>query len=233
MFTDSARIYDLIYSWKDYPAETRRVHSLIQQHASGARTLLDVACGTGKHLEELARTYEAEGLDLDRGLLEIAAQRNPGVPLHEGDMTDFDLGKHFDAVTCLFSSVGYVLSLDNLDRALAAMARHLNPRGVLLLEPWFSPDEWIDGRPHAVVVDEPDLKIVRMNVSTSEDKLSVLHFHYLMADTEGVAHFEERHCLGLFTHEEYLRAFAEAGLQASYDDWGLEGRGLYVATAPR
>ncbi len=232
MFTDSARIYDLIYSWKDYPAESRRVHSLIQQHGSGARTLLDVACGTGKHLEELGRVYMAEGLDLDRGLLAEAAERNPGIPLHEADMTDFDLGKRFDAMTCLFSSIGYAQRLDNLQRALSAMAGHLNPRGVLLLEPWFSPNDWIDGHPHAVLVDEPDLKIVRMNVSTSRVKLSVLHFHYLVADTEGVTHFEEQHYLGLFTHEEYLRAFAGAGLEVSYDDWGLEGRGLYVATAP-
>lgn len=232
MFTDSARIYDLIYSWKDYPAETRRAHALIQQHASGARTLLDVACGSGKHLEELGRIYQVEGLDLDPGLLEIAAQRNPGVPLHQADMTDFDLGTRFDAVTCLFSSVGYAQTLANLERAISAMARHLNPGGVVLVEPWFSPDDWVDGHPHAVLVDEPDLKIARMNVSTSRDKLSVLHFHYLVADTEHVSHFDEQHYLGLFTHEEYLRAFAGTGLEVSYDDWGLEGRGLYVATVP-
>lgn len=105
MFDRSAHLYDAIYSWKDYADEVRRITELIEERHPEAKTLLDVACGTGKHLELLREHYEVEGFDLDPNLLRIAAERNPGIELHAGDMLSFDLGKAFDVVTCLFSSM--------------------------------------------------------------------------------------------------------------------------------
>ena len=60
----------------------------------------------------------------------------------QGNMLDFDLGRQFDVVTCLFSSIGYVKTVPNMKRAVANMSRHLKPGGVLVLEPWFTPEDW-------------------------------------------------------------------------------------------
>ena len=57
-------------------------------------------------------------------------------------MDDFDLGERFDVVVCLFSAIGYT---KHLDRANGAMARHVAAGGVLIVEPWFSRDEWKPG----------------------------------------------------------------------------------------
>ena len=78
-----------------------------------SRRLLDVACGTGLHLSYLTYRFQVEGLDRDEQLLAIARQRNPEVPLHHADMVDFALGRTFDVVTCLFSAIGYVKTLEN------------------------------------------------------------------------------------------------------------------------
>lgn len=229
MFAKSADIYDKIYSFKDYAGDAAAIHDLIQKHNPEARTLLDVACGTGAHMEHLARSYEVEGLDLDGDLLEIARRRLPDVVLHKGDMTDFDLKKTFDVITCLFSSIGYVETEESLSRALATMARHLLPGGVLIVEPWLGPDVFEEGRIDMTLVDEPDLKIARANNSSVQDGVSVLEFHYLVTRPEGTTHFTETHRLGLFTAEQHLRAFEASGLDAGYDPEGLMGRGLYVA----
>jgi len=106
MFSESAAWYDHFYGGKDYAAEALRVTELIRRRRPGARTLLDVACGTGRHLEQLRQEFACEGLDLDDGLLAVARRRLPGMRLTRADMADFDLGRRFDAVTCLFSSVG-------------------------------------------------------------------------------------------------------------------------------
>ena len=135
MFSRSARIYDAIYaSIRDYPKEAAELDRLIQERRPGARTLLDVACGTAAHLEHL-RGYELEGLDLDREMLAVACERLPDVSFHEADMASFDLGNRFDAVVCMFSSIGYVKSEVRLRSAAAAFARHLEPGGVLVVEP--------------------------------------------------------------------------------------------------
>ncbi|HAC47334.1 MAG TPA: SAM-dependent methyltransferase, partial [Chloroflexi bacterium] len=50
MYDKSARIYDLLYvgsGIKDYPAEAAELHRIIQEACPTAKTLLDVACGTG------------------------------------------------------------------------------------------------------------------------------------------------------------------------------------------
>src|SRR3954469_18952400 len=144
MFSRSARMYDVIYaSGRDYRREAAELDRLIQQRRPGARTLLDVACGTGAHLERLT-SYQAEGLDLDPEMLAVARERLPDVPFHEGDMTSFELGSRFDAVVCMFSSIGYVKTEKRLRSTIASTARHLEPGGVLVVEPWLTPDVWLD-----------------------------------------------------------------------------------------
>lgn len=226
------RLYDRIYAFKDYAAEAEQLHGWIQERRPGARTLLDVACGTGKHLEHLRERYEVVGLDLDPELLEIARERLPGVPLHEADMVSFELGRRFDAVTCLFSAIGYARTVPRLRSAVAAMAAHLEPGGVLVVEPWLTPDGWRPGHVGAVFVDDEELKLARINDARTEGGLSVLNLHYLVGTAQGVEHLVERHELGLFTVEQHLDAFGGAGLRAEHDPDGPNGRGLYFGVRP-
>ena len=164
-------------------------------------------------------------------MLAVARERLPDVPFHEGDMAAFDLGERFDTVVCMFSSIGYVRTEERLRSAIASMARHLEPGGVLVVEPWLSPDVWMDRHVGAVFVDDPELKIARMNVAQREGTVSMFEFEYLVGTPDGIERFSERHELGLFTVEQYLEAFRAAGLEANHDPDGPMGRGLYVAVA--
>jgi ubiquinone/menaquinone biosynthesis C-methylase UbiE len=231
MFSESARFYDAIYSSKDYAAEAAWMSRLLKEHQrSSGRDLLDVACGTAEHLVYLQQDYRVEGLDLDEGMLEVARAKLPGVLFHLGDMRDFDLGRSFDAVVSLFSAIGYVRTVDRLAEALATMARHVRPGGVLAVEPWFSPAQWQPGGVHALLVDQPELKVARMNRSEpAVNGLSAIEFHYLIGDAAGVRHVTERHELGLFEEAEYRAAFEQAGLTPEVDPEGPSGRGLYFA----
>ncbi|MGZ4248465.1 MAG: class I SAM-dependent methyltransferase [Solirubrobacteraceae bacterium] len=201
-----------------------------QDRCPAARTLLDVACGTGKHLERLKAFYDVEGIDLDPRLLAVAGARLPNLRLHEADMREFDLGRRFDAVTCLFSAIGYAHTIDGLMSSVASMARHLECPGVLIVEPWFTPEAWMAQRPQLLSVDQPDLRIARMNVNSRDAKLAIVDFHFLVGTQTGVQHFTERHELGLFTDDEYRTALSGAGLHVAYEPDGLTGRGLYIAT---
>jgi SAM-dependent methyltransferase len=229
VFSDSAHIYDAVYGFKDYEAEAGRIHAIIEEHSRDASTLLDVACGTGRHLEHLRAWYEVSGLDLDPRLLEIAHDRLGDVQLSAGDMVSFELGRRFDVVTCLFSSIGYVGTLERLNLAITSMAAHLRPGGLLLVEPWLTPDVWQTDRPHLLTVDEPELKIARMTIPGREGRLAVMNFAYLVGTPVGLQQFSERHEAALFTDHEYQQAFIDAGLTVDRDEHGLIGRGLYIA----
>lgn len=235
MFIRSARFYDALYGFKDYAAASEKLHAIIRRHCPRAKRLLDVGCGTGRHLAYLQTAYDVEGLDLNPDLLALARARCPGVAFHEGDMVDFALNRRFDVVTCLFSAIGYVRTLARMQAAILNMARHLEPGGLLVVEPWFTPDRYWTGTITTNFVDEPDLKIVWMYASEVEGRVSVLDQHFLVG-TPGapgrVEHFTERHELGLFTHEEQMEAFGRAGLEARHDPEGLFKRGLYLGLRP-
>jgi SAM-dependent methyltransferase len=233
MFSKTARYYDDIYSSKDYRAEASRVVTIVRDNVcSESSRLLDVACGTGCHIEYLRQHFDIDGLDLTQELLDIAHTRNPGISFYHADMVDFSLDQEYDAVICLFSSIGYVKTLDRLHRAVACMVRHLRAGGLLLIEPWFTPDSWRPGSVHAILVDRPDLKIARVNTSFVDGRLSYFDLHYLIGTSEGTEHLVERHELGLFERDEMRAAFADAGLDVDYDAEGLTGRGLYIARKP-
>jgi ubiquinone/menaquinone biosynthesis C-methylase UbiE len=231
MFSKSAQYYDEIYASvnKDYAAEAKKAYKLMQTYKkSKGKTLLDVACGTGFHASLLNKYYQVEGLDLDSGMLAVAKKKHPKMRFHQGDMVDFDLGRQFDAIVCLFSSIGYVKTKSRLQKAIRNLGKHLLPGGVLLIEPWFTPKQWHPGRASMTQVNKPDLKIVRMSYSARRGKVSTIEFQYLIGTPRGIEHSVEIHQLGLFTHKEYLEAFKAAKLNVVHDPEGLDGRGLYI-----
>ena len=128
-FVESAELYDAIYQFKNYKRECERLRALIDEAVPAARTMLDVACGTGEHARFLREHFAVDGVDINEDYLHAARQKNPGGNYMRADMTDFDLGRSYDVVTCLFSAIGRVMTFERLERAIACMARHVGPGG--------------------------------------------------------------------------------------------------------
>lgn len=235
MFTKTQKYYDAIYGWKDYETESRRLTEIIASYkTSPGNTFLDVACGTGGHIPHLRQHFTVEGLDLDRDMLSLATAKHPDVPFHHGDMSEFDLGRQFDVVACLFSSVGYLKTPERLAKAVRNMARHVRPGGVLIVEPYFSPQQWQPRirAPGASVVDKPEVSVVRMIDWVREGDLVTSTFHYLVGTAERVEYFSEQHVMGLFSDDDYRSAFTSAAMEVLHDAQGLMGRGLYIGAWP-
>lgn len=228
MFTKTSKHYDAVYSDKDYEAESEKLASLIRERVPGAKTLLDVACGTGRHLEYLARNsgFNCTGVDLDDEMLAVARERVPAVTLHTGDMCDFALGTQFDVVTCLFSSIGYTKTVEYMEQAIANMASHVLHGGILMVEPWITPEEWIVGKAHSSTAETSEFVVTRMMVAEPVERGRVV-FEYLIGDSSGINRVSETHEMGWFTHLEYLSAFQKADLTAELIRPGLTNRGLY------
>ncbi len=235
LYRDRAELYDRIYHWKDYDTEARLVHELLAAEgvADGSR-LLDVATGTGRHLVPLRAWYEVAGLDLHPEMLAVARRRLPGLALIEGDMAAFEVERPFDAVTCLFSSIGYLENVARLAAAARCLAAAVRPGGVVVVQPWLTPEEAIDGVCLLDTYESEELKLCRMSDGRVEGGRSVLEFHWLVGRPGGgVEAFVERHELTLFSHQQMLDALAAAGLQPRLDPRDLGGRpGLYVARRP-
>src|SRR3972149_9193197 len=184
MIHRSSQYYDLIYGavGKDYAAEAQLLRSLIQLPGiPDGSSLLDVGSGTGSHLVHLRDYFVVEGLDIDQGMLGEARSKLPDIRFYEADMVNFNLGKTYDVVVSLFGSIGYAKSEAKLRQAISKMADHTRERGLVIVEPWLVPQAHPAGVPHAVFVDQPELKNARLDVSQAEDRVSILDFHFVIA----------------------------------------------------
>ena len=99
MYRQLANYYDEIYYFKNYQKETDKIKTLIQRHKkSSGNKLLDVACGTGNHIQYLKQHYSVQGLDSSPEMLRIARKKHPEIVFHRGDMTSFKLKNRFDII---------------------------------------------------------------------------------------------------------------------------------------
>ena len=214
-FGRSSSVYDALYeaAGKNYAAEADELDRLIQDRRPGSRSLLDVACGTGAHLQHLADRYDVTGVDQSTEMLGAAAARLPGADLVAGDMRSFDLARRFDVVTCLFSAIGYMPSPADLDTAIRTMTAHLNERGVLIVDGWVRPEAWTDpGSVQALSCHTGGTAAARVVRSRRTGTRTTLELHFLIGTVHGVDYLTEVHELTLFEDQQYRAAFERAGL---------------------
>lgn len=229
-YEELARFYDRTYSWKDYRGECRSIRRLAERWGPRpARTLLDVGCGTGAHLEHLSRWFECTGVDSSPAMLRAARRKLPRLRWVQAAMPDFDLRRTYDVVICLFSAIGYVRSANALRATLRTFARHLSPGGIVIVEPWLTPRMWKPGTVHLLAVPSATEPLARMNISRTQGGRSVMVMHYLAASRGRIRYWTERHEMSLFTDREYRAAFRSAGLTVRRVPSGFASeRGLYL-----
>jgi ubiquinone/menaquinone biosynthesis C-methylase UbiE len=235
VFEDISAYYDDLYVKPErYEREAVSAMALVEKYKlSGGNDLLDVACGTGGHVPYWRDRYRVTGLDISPSMLTHAARKFPGVEFHLGDMVDFRLGRDFDALMCLYGSIGFVRTPHNLNRALAMFALHLKPGGVLCLTPWSTQDEF---RPSIVVdaVKQSHIRIARMeNVKLKRPGMVEVDFHHLVGRDGEVSYHQQSIEVGLFSQQQYRDAIGRAGLELMEYSQGEDIRmGVFAARKP-
>jgi SAM-dependent methyltransferase len=175
--------------------------------------------------------YEVSGVDAEPAMLDEARKHLPDAPLIEADMRTFRLDATFDAVTCLFSSIGYMRDAQELGAAIGTMAQHLNPSGVLVLDGWVRSDAWLEGHlPHVEVAESGLMRVVRVGGSRRQGATTMLEMHHLIATPGAIEHVVDHHELTLFSPEEYEAALRGAGLSIEMVESPMAGRDRYVGT---
>ena len=130
LYTEDAELYDIAFGW-DVSDEV----AWLYERLGRPRSLLEPGCGSGRMLEAFARRRVAvAGIDVSAQMLELARERlGTEADLYLADMTDFDLGRRFDAAVSPINTLLHLTS-DELARHLDCMARHLEQNGIYLVQ---------------------------------------------------------------------------------------------------
>jgi SAM-dependent methyltransferase len=131
-----APVYDTFTAHHEYDLWTADLLKILEHHGLQGKRLLDVACGTGKSfLEMLPRGWRVTACDISPSMLERAREKaGDTVELSVADMTELPEFGGFDVVWALDDAVNYLLSTEELRRALAGMRANLATTGLLLFD---------------------------------------------------------------------------------------------------
>lgn len=118
----------------DNIAKIELLEKIIQNLNPEAKTILEIACGTGNVLEPLSSHFEVSGLDLSPKMLDVAKAKLPNVPFYEGDMTNFELNQKFDVILCIFDSINHLADFDQWVATFDRVKAHLNEGGIFIVD---------------------------------------------------------------------------------------------------
>jgi SAM-dependent methyltransferase len=223
-FERSADFYDNLYEGKDYAAEADYVDALIQRYMPGAKSLLDLGCGTGRHaIKFTEKGYAVVGVDRSPEMVEKARSHRDQLhsdirkrlTLKQGDIRDCRLGRQFDAVVALFHVISYQISNDDFVAALVTAKTHLRERGVFVFDCWYGP---------GVLTDPPTVRVKRLQqgfrrllriaepiMRINEDLVDIRYGFVVSGTQENWTEFEEIHTMRYFFAPELSLALQMAG----------------------
>jgi SAM-dependent methyltransferase len=225
VFGAYANFYDSLYAGKDYPAECGFVEKIFQQHAGNpVRTILDMGCGTGGHVLQMARRgFDVTGVDRSRTMLSVARTKAASlkvdhVPVfREGDVRTLDLAMKFDAVMSMFAVISYMTANDDLLGAFRAARKHLDAGGLFIFDAWYGPAVLADRPTDRCKIVESDgeriLRFVRPEIDPFRHVVNVHYKVLRIRDREVVEEIEEMHPMRFLFPQEIISYLGSAGFR--------------------
>lgn len=136
---DYAHVYDSLQDESKYQDEVKFVIARVvnQPESTASKSLLDLGCGTGRHLEFFSQHFASVcGIDASEWMAQRAQQRVPGAKIVVGDARIVRLDQKFDVVTALFDVLSYQIANDQVVEFFESIATHLYATGVAVVDFW-------------------------------------------------------------------------------------------------
>ena len=127
-----ARYYDALMD--DPLSNAERVRGYLQRHRPGARSLLELGCGSGSVLARLRDVPSLTGVDRSPQMLAIARAKVPRARLVAADIATFDLHERFDAVICVFDTLNHLVRFEDWRALFERVAAHLYDDGLFAFD---------------------------------------------------------------------------------------------------
>ena len=204
-------LYDFVYSWKPYKKEAEFLHAYLSSHWSPGKSLIELACGTGRYIEHLSEKWSCIGVDLCAESLAIAKRRSSSSIFVQADMKDVSLSKTYDVAMCLFGGVSYI-DATYLSKTFSKWYQLLNEGGILIIEPWREESAIHFDQPFLQSYHSSNFRLSRVVTPQKAEGTCVLDFHFLLA-TAGhkVQRFQQKEVLHLHPWDSLLSTIQDHG----------------------
>ncbi len=220
-YTKLTEYYDKIYHYIDYKKQTKFILKIIRKFkTSNGNKLLDVACGTGTHIQLLKKHFEIVGLDKNKEMLEIARKKNPSVKFVQGDMQSFSLHK-FDVILCYFNSILYNTTKGELSKTLTNFWKHLDKGGLLIFN---AVDKivGIDSRKDEWWYKDKNLNILFAPQWIYKNRKLHIDIDFVIEKKRTTEHLKDHHVMGAFSLSEIGPMLKKIGFKVNVFETNYE-----------
>jgi len=133
-FAEIARFYDPLMVHVDYD-RWYAVSDALATLLPDDFVHVDLACGTGKLHRKLRRGgWKSFGMDLSLGMVRTGRKEDPSARLAAADLRALPLKGCVDFVTCLFDSVNFLLTLEDVEIAFREVYGALKDDGLFYFD---------------------------------------------------------------------------------------------------
>ena len=217
------RFYRELASWwpllsapEDHAKEAEFYREVIEADCEvELRTVLELGSGGGNSASHLKRHYEMTLVDPSPEMLEVSRALNPDCEHVEGDMRTLRLEREFDGVF-IQDSIVYMLTEEDLRRALETAFIHCRPGGIALFAPDFVRELFQASTDHGGHDDsERGLRYLEWTWDPDpSDSTYTVDYAFLLRERDGsMKVFHDRHIEGLFSLDTWMRLIEEVGFE--------------------
>ncbi len=126
--------YDKLFSERYYLHGFSMIRKNIKKHLPGARTVLELACGSGRFTKYFLKDgFVVKAVDISKDALSIA-KKNLGNHFIHGNMMTYKSKQKYDVVVCLFDSIRYNKSYETTQKMLKNIFWMLNENGLFIFD---------------------------------------------------------------------------------------------------
>jgi ubiquinone/menaquinone biosynthesis C-methylase UbiE len=245
IYAEYARVYDrsgqLTFSLQMLPY----LESLLERHPVQGKNMLDLACGTGTVAVAMARGgWQVHAVDASAEMLvEARAKANDGgLPIEWSlqDMRHFTVTQPVSLVTCLYDSMNYMLTDEDVLSTFRRVFRALQPGGLFLFDmntAWAFATFWDD---ETYFTDTGELAVVFQSVYYPARQRTTVTVTCFQREGDLYRKIVERHTEQAYPAEQIATLLTDVGfrVEAQYDCFSFNaptptsGRIMWAARRP-
>lgn len=136
-YSQLAKIYDKVMSHVNYKMWAEYINNLFQFSDIKIRDILDISCGTGKHVKFLSkRKRHMFGADISLDMLKAARKNKkngPALIVNDACITAFK-NNSFDVIIMLYDSINYLITVQEVENLFDEIFRIIRPGGIFIFD---------------------------------------------------------------------------------------------------
>jgi len=166
LYNELSKYADLTYETKDYRKEARFIIDIFRKYKVKPKLIYDVACGSGRHSQLLmSRGYKVVGVDLNKGMINLAKKRVPALKIYRQDMRKLNMKEKADCIITMFNAINHFSSYEDFESMLKSYKRNLNKGGLVIFDTMFDQRNWLDEYHNARTIKKGNVTVGKVDRS--------------------------------------------------------------------